>query len=189
MDALFTTLLSAFLSEIGDRPQILAAALALRYRNDRSVLAGLALATAINCTLAAFGGSAVDRWISEAPLRLFTALAYIFAAIGMLGWRRPVDILGNWTLGPFWTAFLGLFILQFGDKAQFIIAVRAANTPVWPMALIGGWLGIMLACVPSVILKDRMAGLLPIAKIRIAAGAAFLLWGLYNAVGAFGLVT
>lgn len=188
MDALLSTLISVFFAELGDRSQILTAALAIRYHNDRSVLAGLALATLLNCTISAVAGSLVDGWISEEPVRLFTALAYIFAGVGMLLWRRKVDLLENWKLGAFTTSFLGLFILQFGDKSQFLIAVGAANAEYWGFALAGGIIGVMAACVPAIILRERLAALVPIPVIRAVAGGIMLLWGAVLALGAFKLI-
>ena len=79
MDAAFSTFLSVFLAEMGDRTQILAAVLALRYRNNNVILAGLAAATLLNCSISAAGGSVIDSWISERPVKMFAGLAYIFA--------------------------------------------------------------------------------------------------------------
>ncbi len=188
MDAFLTTLLSVFFAEIGDRGQILTLALAIRFRQNTSVLAGLMLATLLNCALAAFIGSFIDRYVSEEPLRLFTAVAYIMAGAGMLLWRRKVDLLENWKLGAFMTSFLGLFILQFGDKSQFLIAVNAANTPFWGFAMAGGIAGIMAACAPLVMLGQRAAAGLPIPVIRRIAGILMLLWGLIMALGAFKII-
>ena len=188
MDALLSTLFAVLIAEMGDRSQILAAALAIRFRNDRSVLIALILATIINCSISAFAGSMIDQWISEEPVRLFTALAYVFAGAGMLMWRRKVDVLANWKTGAFLTSFLGIFILQFGDKSQFLIAAQAANTPYWGFTLAGGFIGIMAACVPAVLLRERLAAAIPITHIRRIGGIAMLLWGLYLALGAFKLI-
>jgi Ca2+/H+ antiporter, TMEM165/GDT1 family len=185
MDSLLATFFSVLLAEIGDRPQILAAALALRFGNDRVVIAALALATAINCALSAAAGSVIDQWISEDPLRLFNGLAYVSAGVAMLWWRRPVELLDGWKIAPFLTAFLGLFILQFGDKSQFIIAANAAMTPHWIFTGIGGWLGILAAVVPAIILKEKLAQLLPLRTIRKTGGVLLLLWGLWQALHAW----
>jgi Ca2+/H+ antiporter, TMEM165/GDT1 family len=187
MDALLTTFLSVFLAEMGDRTQILAAALALRYHKNGAVLAGLVCATLLNCAISAAGGSVVDQWISEAPLKLFAGMAYTFAGVGMLMWRRKVDPLSEWKLPAFWTAFLGLFILEFGDKSQFIIAAQAARTPFWGMALAGGFIGIMMATIPAVILRERLAQIVPLKPIRWVSGALLLGWGIMLALQAFGL--
>lgn len=188
MDSLIATFFSAFLAEMGDRPQILAAALALRFANNRVVIAALALATAINCGVSAAAGSVIDEWISEDPVRLFGGLAYISAGVAMLWWRRPVDLLAGWTIGPFLTAFLGLFILQFGDKSQFIIAANAAMTPLWFFTALGGWLGIMAAIVPAILLKEKLAQRLPLPLLRKVGGVLMLLWGALQALRAWRIV-
>ena len=188
MDALLSTFIAVFVAEMGDRSQILAAALAIRFRNDRAILAGLILASVINAVICAAAGSVIDSWISEEPVRLFIALAYIFAGTGMLAWRRKVDILANWKTGAFLTSFIGLFILQFGDKSQFLIAASAANTPFWGFAFTGGLLGILAACIPAILLREKLAAILPIKLIRRIGGAAMLLWGLYLALGVFDLI-
>jgi Ca2+/H+ antiporter, TMEM165/GDT1 family len=185
VDNLLFTLFTLLIAEIGDRPQIFAAALALRFGHDRPVLLALALATAINCVLSAALGSTIDQYVSEDPVRLFNGLAYFLAGLGMLMWRRRVDLLDRWKTGPFLTAFLGLFILQFGDKGQFIIAANAAMTPYWGFTAIGGWLGIMAAIVPAILLKERLAARLPLNAIRRAGGVLLLLWGLIQAARAW----
>ncbi len=173
---------------MGDRPQILCAALAIRYGRLTPIILGLGLATLLNCLISAFAGSMVNQWISEEPLRLFYALSLLLAGIGMLAWRRPVDLLENWTIGPFWTSFLGLFILQFGDKGQFILAATAARTDAWAFAAAGGWIGVMLACIPALIFQEKLAQMIPIKPIRYTVGGLFLLIGMALALSAWGIL-
>jgi Ca2+/H+ antiporter, TMEM165/GDT1 family len=188
MDSLLATFLSLILAEMGDRPQLLAAVLALRYRNDRAVVIAVALASLINSFISAVLGSAIHNWISGDPLRLFNGLAYVLAGIGMLAWRRKTDLLENWTIGPFWTAFLGIFILQFGDKGQFIIGANAAFAGNWIFPAIGGWLGCIAAIIPAIVFKERLAQMLPINAIRIGGGVLLLLFGIWQALQAWRLV-
>lgn len=188
MDAILTTFVSVLIAEIGDRTQILAAALALRYHRNGPVLAGLALATFINCLLSAMGGSFIDSWISERPVRLFAGLAYLFAGAAMLMWRRAVDPLKEWKMPAFVTAFLGLFILELGDKSQFIIAAQAARYEHWFMVPVGGFIGIMAATVPAVLLREKLAQVVPVKIIRWIGGGILLLWGIVLALQALGLV-
>lgn len=186
MDAAYTIFLSVFLAEMGDRTQILAAALALRYHKNGAIILGLAGATFINCAISAVSGSVIDNWISAQPLKLLAGLAYIFAGAGMLFWRRNVNPLSAWKTPAFLTAFLGLFILEFGDKSQFIIAAQSARSPFWGMTMIGGFAGIMAATVPAVILRHRLATILPLKPLRWLSGALLLVWGLVLATQAFG---
>jgi Ca2+/H+ antiporter, TMEM165/GDT1 family len=188
MDALLNSLIAVLLAEMGDRTQILAAVLAIRFGNNRAVIGGLALATAINCVLAATAGSLIDGWISQEPVRLFTALSFVFAGIAMLSKRKKVNILARWKNGALFTSTFGLLILEFGDKSQFLILAQAANTPHWGLAALGGWIGIMIACVPAILMREKLAEMLPIKNIRIAGGIALLLWGTYMMLGAFKLV-
>lgn len=188
MDAFLTSLFALALAEIGDRPQILCAALVIRYGRVMPIFWGLALATLVNCLISALGGSVVNQWISEDPLQLFYALSLLFAGAGMLAWRRPVDLLENWKLGPFWTSFIGLFILQFGDKGQFILAATAARTDMWVFAVVGGWIGVMIACVPALLLQEKLAKIIPVNLVRRIGGGLFLMIGGAMALGAWGII-
>ncbi len=176
------------LAEMGDRTQILVAVLAIRFANNRAVIQGLIAATTINCAISAVGGSMIDQWVSSDAVTMLIGLSYILAGAGMLIWRRPVDQLISWKIGAFWTAFFGVSILQFGDKSQFIIAGQAARNAFWPYAGIGGALGIIAACIPAIMLRERLATLLPINGIRRGAGILFLLIGAVLAMRAKGLI-
>ena len=187
MDAALITFISVFLAEMGDRTQILAAVLALRYHKNNAIIAGLACATLLNCAISAAGGSVIDSWISEQPVKLFAGLAYVFAGAGMLFWRRNVDPLLSWKTPAFLTAFLGLFILEFGDKSQFIIAAQSARTPFWGITSVAGFLGIMAATVPAVILRDKLAKIVPLKPLRWVSGVLLMIWGFMLATQAFGL--
>ena len=173
---------------MGDRPQILCAALAIRFGRILPVFWGLGLATLVNCLISAFFGQAINQWISENPLQLFYALSLMLAGIGMLAWRRSVDLLENWRLSPFLISFIGLFILQFGDKGQFILAATAARTDMWLFAAIGGWIGVMIACVPAMVMQERLAALLPVNRVRQGAAVLFLIAGAYLALGAWSII-
>ena len=188
MDSLVATFVSLLLTETGDRTQLLAAAIALRFGRDRPVIAGLAVASLANCLISAYAGSFVRQWISEDPVRLFNGLAYFMAGTAMLAWRRPVDLLSGWRTGAFLTALLGVFILQLGDKGQFVIAANAARADHWLFPAIGGWLGTLAAIIPAILLKDRLARMLPVSRIRIAGGIAFCILGAFHALKAWRLI-
>jgi putative Ca2+/H+ antiporter (TMEM165/GDT1 family) len=188
MDSLIASFLTLILTETGDRTQLLAAALAIRFASNRPVIIGLAAASLINCLISAYAGSFIDQWVSQDPVRLFNGLAHVLAGIAMLAWRRPVDLLHGWKTGSGLTAFLGIFILQFGDKGQFIIAANAARADHWLFPAIGGWLGILTAVVPAILLKERLAQMVPIAKIRIAGGIGLCLLGLLHAFKAWHII-
>jgi putative Ca2+/H+ antiporter (TMEM165/GDT1 family) len=187
MDALLTTLFAAALSEMGDRSQLLCAVLAMRFADNRAVLAGLALATLCNCLLSAYFGGIINQWISQDPVQLLFALSLIAAGASMLAWRRKLDLLSGWRTGAFVTSFAGLFILQFGDKTQFIIGANAARTDMWPLAAAGGWIGIMIACVPAILWREQLAAMMPVTIIRRTGGVLLCVIGLVLALSAWRL--
>jgi putative Ca2+/H+ antiporter (TMEM165/GDT1 family) len=188
MEMFLSTLLLTALTQIGDRTQILVAALSIRFPNRAALFAGCAIATAINCALAAYAGRLVSEWINNDARILFYALALIFAGIGMLAWRRPIDLLENWPSGAFLTIFAGLFIVQLGDKGQFIIGATAARDGAAEFAMVGGWCGVMMALLPAIMWQEELARMLPIKTIRKIGGYGFLIGGIYFALKAWRII-
>lgn len=188
MDSFLITLLVVAIAEMGDRSQLLSAVLAMRFKNDKIIILGLLLATIINCALSAILGSQVKMWISEDPLRLFTSIAYITGGIGMLLWYRPLDLLENWKIGTFATSFLGIFILQIGDKSQFIIGGNAAQADHWMFPFFGAIIGIMIANAPAVVFKEELSNIIPIKTIRKVGGIIITFWGIIMAMQAFRII-
>jgi len=188
LDAFFTSLVLLALSETGGRVQLLCAALAIRFDAERRVIAALFGAGFLNCLISAMAGAQLPHWISDDARTLFTALAFGFGGLSMIGWRRRVDSLAGWRTGPFLTGFLGLFVLMFGDSGQFLLAANAARTDSPLMAAAGGVAGIAAACVPAVILRERLAELLPLSTLRRIGGSGFLIVATYLALSAFRLL-
>ncbi len=188
MDSLLVTFLSVLLAECGNRPQLLAARLATRFQGSQSLWLAAFLAISANAVIAAYAGSFVAEMISEDPVQLFIALAYIFAAISMLWRQRATNLLENWNVGPFWTSAMVVFIVQFGDRAQFLILAQAAKAPAWGFAALGGFLGSATVFFAAMLLKDRLVEIVPVENIRKIAGVCFLLYGLYLAFGAWRLL-
>lgn len=187
MEAFVTTLLLTAIVQTGDRSQLLCAGLAMRLPHTGQLIAAVLAASVAGAAIAALGGVIVGDWISRDALALFYAMSLVFAGLGMLAWRRPVDLLEGWRIGPFLTALLGVMILQFGDKGQFIIAATAARShdAVWP--LLGGAVGTALGLMPALIWQDELARW-PLRPVRIGIGGVITAIGVLLALGAFGLV-
>lgn len=187
MEAFLTTLLLTAIVQTGDRAQLLAAALGQRFDRPVALLLAACLASGLMAIVGALGGRLVGDWISIDALRLFYALSLVFAGLGMLAWRRPVDVLQGWRTGPFLTGSLGIAIVQFGDKSQFIIAATAARSHDWLWPLLGGWTGTLLGLAPAIIWQGELAAW-PLRAVRIVAGGVITLIGMGLALAAFGLI-
>ena len=187
MEAFLTTFLLTAIVQAGDRGQLLCAALGQRFARPLPLTIGVAVASGVMAAIGALGGVVVGTWIGLDALRLFYALSLLFAGLGMLAPRRPVDTLPGWRTGPLLTGLLGLLILQFGDKGQFIIAATAARSHDWVWPLVGGWAGTVIGLAPAIVWQERLAGW-PIRSVRIGAGVVITIIGTTLALAAFGMV-
>lgn len=187
MDALLIALLGCLLAEIGDKGQLLVLALANRFQRNGAVIAGIVLAALANAALAAAAGAFIAPMLGSDARLLFLALALLFLGIGMIWPVKPPDPLASWRIGPLLTTALGLFILGFGDGAQFLILGIATRTADPVLAAIGGAAGIIIASVPIVLLRDRLFRVLPLRAIRVVSGLLLLLIAMAVAVSALHL--
>ncbi|UZW54719.1 TMEM165/GDT1 family protein [Sphingobium sp. JS3065] len=187
MDALLIALLGCLLGEMGDKGQWLALALAARFRKDGAVIAGIVVAAIANAAVGAAAGAFMAPMLGSDARLLFLALALIFLAIGMFWPVRQPDPLASWRTGPFLTTAIGLFILGFGDGAQFLILGTAVRTADPLLAATGGAIGIVAATVPVVLWRDHLFKALPLAAIRRGGGILVLLAGLAAAASALHL--
>ncbi len=190
MDAFFLPLVSAALAEWGDKTQILAMLLAARFGKPATVLVAVALAAAINSTLAAFGGSLIGNLIDDNSAMLFLGLGFAFAGVGALIPFRDPDHGLNWRLGTFLSSFLAFGILELGDKTQFMAAgfgaVGTENS--WPFVATGTTIGIVLASAPAIMMGQAFRQQMPLKTIRRIAAVIFLVVAATLAVSAFALI-
>jgi putative Ca2+/H+ antiporter (TMEM165/GDT1 family) len=188
LEALLTTFVAAMLGEWGDKTQLLVIALAARYRRPLPILAGVLAAALANSLIAAFGGTLVHDMIVPRALSLLVALALVFAGVAGLIRPRPYQSAGTSRAGPFLVAAASFFVLEFGDKTQFLTFALAARFDAFALAAAGATAGIMMASIPAATLGDALAGSVPLKGIRIGLGALFLAIGLFVGVSALRLL-
>lgn len=187
MDALLIGLLGCLLGMMGDKGQWLVLALATRFDRNGAVVAGIVAAAAANAAIGAAAGIWLAPMLGSDGRLLFLALALLFLSIGMFWPVKRPDPLGNWRLGPFLTTALGLFILGFGDGAQFLILGLAVRTADPFLAATGGAIGIVAALLPVVLLRESLFRRFPLRALRLGGGMLFLLAAITSAVSALHL--
>jgi putative Ca2+/H+ antiporter (TMEM165/GDT1 family) len=187
MDALVPAFIVALLAELGDRTQLLATLLGVRFRRPVPVLAGIALATAVNMALAAVIGAEIAGYLNHRAIQLMTGLALLVAASGAVMKVKPAPAVDNWKLGALLSSAGAFFILALGDKTQFVTATIAAGSGHPALAAVGAVAGVVLANAPAVVLGDRWPTLVPLRAIRIGAGVVLALAGIVLVIGALGL--
>ena len=188
MDVLLTTFLAAALAEWGDRTQLLAVALALRYGRPGPVLAGIAVGAFANALIASAGGAYVHSSITLRAVSLLVALALIFAGVAGLISKRTPNMGEGWKTGAFVSTAAAFFLVEFADKTQFLTFGLAAQFNSLFLAALGATAGVVAANTPAVLLRERFVTVLPLETIRIGISILFLVAGFIVAVNALRLV-
>lgn len=188
MDALLASFVAAALGEWGDKTQLLVVALAARYRRPLPILAGIFVAALANSLIAAFGGLLVHDMITLRAISLLVALALVFAGVAGLIRPKPYESAGTSRAGPFLVAAASFFVLEFGDKTQFLTFAIAAQYDAFALAAAGATAGVMASSVPAALLGEGLAKAVPLKAVRIGLGVLFLAVGLVVGVSALRLV-
>jgi Ca2+/H+ antiporter, TMEM165/GDT1 family len=167
------------LAEIGDKTQLLALALATRYKKPVPILLGILLATLANHALA----GALGAWLVDltGPELMRWALALSFLAMGawMLVPDKPDDLRargGRW--GVFGATLAAFFLVEIGDKTQIATVALAAKYSAFFAVVAGTTVGMLLANAPVVLLGERIATRMPVRLVHRVAAALFAGMGL-----------
>jgi Ca2+/H+ antiporter, TMEM165/GDT1 family len=166
------------LAEMGDKTQLLALVLAVRFRRPLPIIAGILVATLINHTIASAVGTWITATVGPNVLRWVLGLSFI----GMAVWALIPDKLEDEEsrlarFGVFSTTVLAFFLAEMGDKTQIATVALAAKYSAFYSVVAGTTFGMMLADVPAVLLGDRVTKIVPVRVIRTVAAAVFLLLG------------
>ena len=188
MDALLACFVAAALGEWGDKTQLLVIALAVRYRRPLPILAGVLVAALANSLVAAFGGILVHDMVVLRALSLLVALALVFAGIAGLIRPKPYESAATSKAGPFLVAAASFFVLEFGDKTQFLTFALAARYDAFALAAAGATAGIMASSLPAALLGETLSKNAPLKGIRLGLGGLFLAIGLFVGISALRLI-
>lgn len=189
MEAFFNSTLVVALGEMGDKTQVLALLLAMRYRRPWPIILGIFLATLLWMGITAWLGAFVAHLFSPEILRwvlvaMFFAVA-IWALIPEDEHEEGLPALKS-SHGLVLTAFITFLLAEMGDKSQAATFVLAAKYQEFVPVMAGATLGEMLAIVPAVMLGKTSAQWLPINWVRLASAAVFAGFGLWILVWGLG---
>lgn len=186
MEALLVSIAAVTLAEIGDKTQLLALMLAVRYRRPWPIVAGILVATLFNHTLAAALGSWLRAVLSPELLTWLVALAFFAVAVWTL---IPDRIEANDAkpatsrLGVFGITTVAFFLAEMGDKTQIATAVLGARFDSLIAVVAGTTLGMLIADVPAVFAGHLAAGRIPMKLVHGAAAVLFVGLGIGVLVG------
>lgn len=176
MEAIVPAFLLAVLSQLGERPAMLTAILADRFRRPLLVAFAAGLAHAIGNGAAAAAGMAIAPAMSPNAQALFLAVALVFGGLGGLWPVKAPDRLERWRLGAFLTPLLGVLILAFGERTQFFTLALATRGQPW-LAAAGATLGAFAVACVAATLGEPAWRAIRFGWLRIAVSVLFLVAG------------
>ena len=188
MDAFFNTALVVALGEMGDKTQVLALLLAIRYRRPWLIALGILLATLVSMGITAWLGAFASHLLPLSILRWILVTMFFGIAIWTLIPEREEHDQApafKFSASLILTAFLTFLLAEMGDKSQIATFAMAAKYQQFSSVLAGSIIGEMLAIVPVLLLGKTTAQWLPLKWVQIAAAAVFA--GLGGWILLFGL--
>lgn len=173
-----TTFGIIFLAELGDKTQLTAMALALRFPWKR-ILWGIALAFALLNLLAVLVGKILFSIVPLFWVKLLSGLLFIVFGVGALRGGADEDdhFRGRLAATAFRTAFLMIFFAEMGDKTQVVTASLAAQTSHMFQVFIGSTLALTGVALIGIFLGKRLLERIPLPLVHRAAGVLFFIFG------------
>ncbi len=187
MASFIKALLLVVVAEMGDKTQLLAMAMASKYK-AKQVLIGVLIATVLNHALAVAVGSYLSSVI---PMDLVKVIAAVsFLAFGL--WTIRGDKLDDEEnkkvkFGPIVTVAIAFFIAEMGDKTQLMTITIAAENQQPLFILMGTTVGMLIADGIGILGGAWMCKHIPEVYIKWVAGIIFMFFGtltLYNSIPA-----
>ena len=169
------------IAEIGDKTQLLALLLTLKFRKPWPILAGMLAATLANHAGAGLVGHYLEALILDwaGPTLLRWGLAVGFAAMALWALipdkiEEEEEELSRWKrMGAFLTTLVTFFLVEMGDKTQIATVALAARFPDLFSVIAGTTFGMVLANAPVIFFGNKLAARVPLKYVRWSAAACF----------------
>ena len=166
------------LGEMGDKTQLLAMLLAVKFRRPIPIILGIFVATVANHAMAGAVGDWVARAMGPDVLRWVIGVSFIAMAAWML---IPDKIDENETarvrFGVFGTTVITFFLAEMGDKTQIATVALAARYTDLVAVVAGTTLGMMISNVPAVFMGEKIAQKVSMKLVHGIAAAIFVVLG------------
>jgi len=183
MEAVLNSFLLVFVSEMGDKTQLLALVLAARFRKPIPIMLGILVATVLNHALASYVGAFITNLVSAEILKWSLTLTFIGFGLWMLMPDKDegFDHRPGW--GPFVTTTVAFFFAEMGDKTQLATVALGAKYAAPMQATFGTTLGMLAADGLAVIFGHRFTQKIPMKIVNRIASVIFVLFGLGILIG------
>jgi len=164
LEAFLTSLVLVGASELGDKAQLTAWSLLLKFRKKRArVFAGTVLALAVAAAIAVVFGAGIQEFVNPRLLEVGAALLFLGLCVYTLfewggdgaihhEFGKEIDG-GKPGNNVFVTAFTRAFVSEFGTKTQLVTVLLTVNYPA-------GRTEVFLGVVSGIIVVTAISGIL-----------------------------
>lgn len=178
MEAILNSLFLVFVSEMGDKTQLLSLVLMARFRKPWVILAGVLVATLLNHALAAWAGEWVSTLLSPQHLKWVLAATFFGFGLWLLVPDEEGEVKESGSWGAFLTTLVSFFIAEMGDKTQLATVALGARYSGVFLVTVGSTLGMMASNALAIFFGDALLKRIPMQWVRRAACGLFVLFGI-----------
>jgi putative Ca2+/H+ antiporter (TMEM165/GDT1 family) len=177
MNAVFESFFLVAVTEMGDKTQLLALMLALRYKKPWTIMGGILVATVLNHLLAASAGAWLSGVMNPQALKWLLAATFFSFAVWVLIPDKEDEIEKGSKYGAFVTTLIAFFIAEMGDKTQLSTIALAAKFQNLTLVTLGTTLGMLFSDGLAVFLGERLTRKISMRWIHIMASAIYVIFG------------
>lgn len=178
MEAIINSFLLVFISEMGDKTQLLALVLAAKFRKPIPIMFGILAATVLNHALASYLGSYVTNHIPAHGLKWLLAVTFIGFGFWMLIPDKDEGFNDEQNWGPFFTTMVAFFFAEMGDKTQLATVALGAKYAAPAMVTLGTTIGMLGADGLAVFFGHRLLDKISMKMVHRIASGLFILFGI-----------
>jgi len=186
MMPLISSFVVVALAEMGDKTQLIALTLGLRYRRPWTVMLGILIATVLNHALASTVGVWGGARMNAAALGWLLGLSFLAFGVWTLVPDRAETPAEGRRWGPLLTTAVVFFFAEMGDKTQLATVALGARFASTIQVTAGTTLGMLVADGVAVFAGARFADRVPMRLFRRVAAALFFIFGLASIAASLG---
>lgn len=187
MAVFIKALLLVVVAEMGDKTQLLAMAMASKYK-AKQVLMGVLVATILNHALAVAVGNYLSTVIPMNIVKIVAAVSFIIFGLWTIrGDKLDEEEDKKVKFGPIITVAIAFFLAEMGDKTQLMTVTIAVENHQPAFILMGTTVGMLVADSIGILAGAWMCRHIPEIYIKWAAGIVFMFFGtltMYSSVSA-----
>ncbi len=183
MEAFLSSVMVVTLGEMGDKTQLLALALASKFRKPWTVMLGILIATLLNHALAAGSGALLSRFLTPTVMGWILVVSFFAFALWTLKPDELDDTTNEGRWGPLASTIVLFFMAEMGDKTQLATIALGAKYAQTVQVVVGTTLGMMISNALAVVIGDKLGERLPMHLIRYVTAGLFFVLGVLTLVG------